>query len=93
MVNLISNVLAELDRAFLPLASHSKSRPSFRSHKPVPTMAGKAGGYYGSAGLHPSKTHTPWQKGANHALVSEMEQRRMRVRSQFKSVERLVGMT
>ena len=93
MVNLIGNLVAELDRAFLPLASHTKSRPPFRSHKSMPALTGKAGGYYGSAGLHPSKTHATWQKGANHALVNEMEQRRMRVRGQFKSAERLVGMT
>ncbi len=89
MANLISCLVSELDRAFLPLAGHSKSRP-FRVHKAIPALTEKVGGYYEPAGLC-TRTHATWQKDANQALLSEMEQRQMRVRTQVKAVERLLG--
>jgi hypothetical protein len=92
MVNLIAQLLAELDRAFAPLASQSsKSRP-FRHPKGMPTVAEKVGGYFGPA-LQPLKSHATWHKGSNPLLAGEMEQRRVRVRNQVRAVERLVAMT
>jgi len=52
VTNLISHLLSELDRGFLPLTSRSKSRP-FRDHKAMPTLTEKVGGYCEPASLHP----------------------------------------
>lgn len=73
MANLISYLVSKLDRAFLPLAGHSKSQP-FRVHRAMLALTEKVGGYYELAALC-TRTHATWLKDANNALLSEMEQR------------------
>ena len=92
MIHLIQHLFSEMDRAFLPLPDHPKIR-SFRNPKGMPTVADKVGGYFGAAGLQPLKSHATWHKGGGHSLVSQMDQRRVRVKNQVKAVERLVAMT
>jgi hypothetical protein len=76
MANLISHILAQLDRAFLPLASESKPRPvreqrsmstpvvTFRQESPVTQGGSKVGGFYEHPQQHPNNVHSggAWQK-------------------------------